>query len=144
MIKKNGFTLIELLVVISVIGILTAVLMASFSTTQKRSRDAKRRADLLAVQKSLEQCYVLSSSYPATVSFGSSLDCAGQTTMNVVPLDPKNDDPYIYAYSANSDLDAYCLCGLLEQIGSGNANSAGTGGSCSLTAGDYQCFSNQQ
>ena len=144
--KSRGFTLIELLVVISVIGILVSILASSFTTSQKRSRDTKRRADLQAVQKSLEQCFVLNGLYPtaAQVVSGSGLTCGTQTTMNQVPLDPKNTGTYVYTYSVTVDQDGYCYCALLEQTGGGNANTAGGGGACSLTAGDYQCVSNQQ
>ena len=144
MVLKKGFTLIELLVVISVIGILVSILASSFTTSQKRSRDTKRRADLQAVQKSLEQCYALNQTYLDTITSGQPLTCGTQTTMNSIPLDPKNTEDYIYTYSATAELDGYCLCALLEQIGGGNANTAGANGVCSLTAGDYQCVSNQQ
>ncbi len=143
---KKGFTLIELLVVISVIGILISVVASSFTTGQKRSRDTKRRADLQAVQKSLEQCYALTGLYPAAaqVVSGSGLTCGTQTTMNQIPFDPKGSGSYVYTYSVTVALDGYCYCALLEQIGGGNADTAGAAGACSLTAGDYQCISNQQ
>ncbi len=146
MVLKKGFTLIELLVVISVIGILVGILASSFTTGQKRGRDTKRRADLQAVQKSLEQCFVLNGVYPAAaqVVSGSGLTCGTQTTMNLIPLDPKNSGSYVYTYTVTADLDGYCYCAMLEQTASGNANTAGGGGACSLTAGDYQCISNQQ
>ena len=144
--KSRGFTLIELLVVISVIGILVSVVASSFTTGQKRSRDTKRRADLQAVQKSLEQCYALTGLYPvaAQVVSGSGLTCGTQTTMNQIPFDPKNNGSYVYTYSVTAELDGYCYCALLEQIGGGNADTAGSNGACSLTAGDYQCTANQQ
>jgi len=144
MVLKRGFTLIELLVVISVIGILVSIITSSFTTSQKRGRDTKRRADLQAIQKSLEQCYALNSLYPAVaqVVSGSPLICGTQTTMNLIPSDPKSTG--VYTYSTTAELDAYCYCALLEQTGGGNANTAGGGGLCSLTAGDYQCVANQQ
>jgi prepilin-type N-terminal cleavage/methylation domain-containing protein len=43
---KAGFTLIELLVVIAIIGILAAIGVSSFGTSQIKARDAKRAADL--------------------------------------------------------------------------------------------------
>lgn len=144
MVLKRGFTLIELLIVISVIGILVSIITSSFTTGQKRGRDTKRRADLQAVQQSLEQCFVLNQAYPNAITSGQALTCGIRTTMNLVPLDPKNNAPHVYTYSATADQGGYCYCALLEQSGSGNANTAGAGGSCSLTAGDYQCVSNQQ
>ncbi len=48
-----GFTLIELLVVISIIGILAAFIVASFTSAQQKARDSRRKADLDAVKKAL-------------------------------------------------------------------------------------------
>lgn len=50
---KKGFTLIELLVVISIIGILAAFIVASFTSAQQKARDSRRKADLDAVKKAL-------------------------------------------------------------------------------------------
>ena len=145
MVLKRGFTLIELLVVISIIGILISIITSSFTTSQKRSRDTKRRADLQAVQKSLEQCYVLNRLYPAAITGGQPLTCGSQTTMNLIPLDPKNTADYVYSYSITAGQDGYCFCALLEQVGGGNANTAGGGGLCSYGGTkNYQCVGSQQ
>ena len=54
---KKGFTLIELLVVISIIGILVAVAVASYTGAQIKARDARRRSDMKAIQSTMEQYY---------------------------------------------------------------------------------------
>ena len=51
---KRGFTLIELLVVVAVIGLLATIVVASFTSAQKKARDAKRKSDLDAIKKALE------------------------------------------------------------------------------------------
>lgn len=142
----RGFTLIELLVTISIIGIILGIVSVSFSTAQKNTRDSRRRADLAAIQKSVEQCYVLESEYPASIAVvsGSSLTCGSQTTMNSVPYDPKNTGGYVYTYTADGDGLNYCLCSELEKTGTGNANSVGITGVCSFVAGNNYCLSNQQ
>lgn len=52
-----GFTLIELLVVIVILALLSMIGLASFTNTQKRARDAKRKGDLKSIQNALEQYY---------------------------------------------------------------------------------------
>ena len=50
---KKGFTLVELLVVIAIIGVLASFIVASFTTAQRKARDARRKADLNAMKKAL-------------------------------------------------------------------------------------------
>ena len=139
---KKGFTLLELLVTISIIGILVGIGSVSFSTAQRKGRDSRRQADMTAIQKSLEECYALTTSYPASVTTGGSITCSTQTVMNLVPADPKPGSSYTYTVNAGT---TYCLCALMENTGSGNANSAGSGGSCSFGGTkNYFCVSNQQ
>jgi len=130
--QKRGFTLFELLVVISIIGLLVAVGAVSYSSAQKRGRDAKRREDLQAVQKALEQYYVANNSqYIAGCNPGTEFLPGG------LPSDPKGGD---YSYSYDCDSDSYCICAKLENTGKGNATDA----SCSWGSGDYFCVSNLQ
>jgi len=49
-----GFTLIELLVVISIIGILAALGIASYSRAEKNTRDTQRMSDLGQYRIALE------------------------------------------------------------------------------------------
>lgn len=52
--KYSAFTLIELLVVISIIGILAGMVIVSFSSTQKQTRDTARKSDLAQYRNLLE------------------------------------------------------------------------------------------
>lgn len=139
--KNKGFSLLELLVVISIIGILISLGVASFSTAQKKSRDARRKADIKAMQDGFEQYYAVNSgSYGAT--------CAAMFAVSDIfpagsPVDPKGG--VTYAYTCDSDADGYCVCAYLEGgVGSGNSDSAASI-PCSYGGDeDYQCLSNLQ
>lgn len=73
MLKKSGFTLIELLVAISIIAILSAIGLVTFSSVLKQGRDSKRQSDLRSIQSALEQYYADQFFYPIGVPFGSIL-----------------------------------------------------------------------
>jgi prepilin-type N-terminal cleavage/methylation domain-containing protein len=65
---KSAFTLLEMLVVIGIIGILVGMGAVSYSTAQKKARDAKRKQDLKAIQNAFEQYYsICNYKYPAAV-----------------------------------------------------------------------------
>jgi prepilin-type N-terminal cleavage/methylation domain-containing protein len=89
---KKAFTLLEMLVVIGIIAILVSLGFASYSTVQKKARDAKRKGDLSAMQKVLEQCYSLNSySYPTITGGGTtelSTDCTALGGPDITFTDP--------------------------------------------------------
>jgi len=128
--KRDGFTLFELLVVISIIGLIVAVGMVSYSQAQKRGRDARRKEDLKAWQKGLEQYYAENTAYIVGCDPGSDFMPGG------VPADPKPGFNYAPSCTATS----YCICAGLEISGIGNA----TNTSCNYASGDYFCVSNLQ
>ena len=52
--KSSGFTLIELLIVVAIISILSVVGYVQYNNIQKSARDAKRKADIESIGKSME------------------------------------------------------------------------------------------
>ena len=65
---KKGFTLIELLVVIAIIGVLASVVLASLNTARRKSRDAKRIADIKQIQLALEMMFDDNGEYPDAIA----------------------------------------------------------------------------
>jgi prepilin-type N-terminal cleavage/methylation domain-containing protein len=96
---KKAFTLLEMLVVVGIIAILVGLGISSYSTAQKKARDAKRKSDLKAIQNALEQYYsICGFQYPTPQASGgfTSIYCPSPTTaiMPTVPVDPKTITPY--------------------------------------------------
>lgn len=120
--KFTGFTMIELLVVISIIGILTAISLISFSTSQKQARDAERKSDIKQYQTALEAYSNRQASmlYPSrTTEVDASGLCVTLGISGSCPQDPKQPT-YTYKYisngsgNPNNDASQYILWGYLE------------------------------
>lgn len=118
--NSTGFTLIELLVVIAIIGILAALATVSYSESQQKSRDSRRKADLSAIQKALElakQDTAGAYSYPICLSYGPppvgmptnacDLDILAPTYIKTIPVDPKTNIAYTY-YTYTNDYSTSC------------------------------------
>lgn len=111
---KKSFTLLEMLVVIGIIAILVTIGFASYSTVQKKARDAKRQGDLKAAQQVMEQCYSVNNfAYPTITDDGagkvSSTCPAPNDAITFSIKDPLNTDTYIYSYTQD-----YSITGDLE------------------------------
>jgi len=101
----KGFTLLEVLVVIGIISILVTLGIASYSTAQKKARDAKRQSDLKGAQQVMEQCYSVNSfAYPAILGTGTiTATCpAPNTNITFTITDPLNTDTYIYTIASTT------------------------------------------
>jgi prepilin-type N-terminal cleavage/methylation domain-containing protein len=116
--RKLGFTLIELLEVISIIGILTIISTSSFRNTQIKAHDSQRKSDLDAVSKSLMMYYNDKGVFPESFTFGDEITgFVGDNDivyMRKTPLDPKNDDGYVYVYKVSDDFKEFNLFANLE------------------------------
>lgn len=120
--RKKGFTLIELLVVIAIIGLLGTLSVVSFSNTRAKSRDVKRKQDLITIQKALELYYQDNGAYPITSGYwGTCVNGGSRTTSGVnayipnltptyisnLPTDPTGRNTYPPACGANNDWACY-------------------------------------
>jgi len=103
---SKGFTLLEMLVVIGIISVLVSMGFASYSTAQKKARDAKRQGDLKAAQQVMEQCYSVNSFQYPIISANSgtiSATCpAPNASITFSFNDPLNTGTHIYAITTST------------------------------------------
>lgn len=93
-----GFTLVELLIVMSIIGILAAIGLGSFTTAQMRGRDAERKSDLKQISHALELYYSDHGKYPPTtlIVSGSEFTDGKTVYFKNIPSDPVSSQSYTY------------------------------------------------
>jgi type II secretory pathway pseudopilin PulG len=135
-IKRNlrlkGFSLIELLVVATIIIVISAIGLVSFSQSGKSARDSRRKADLEVVRQALVQYRIDSGAgkypYPAAGSATARYTALGNSGVlspdylnSLLPVDPKHtgESAYSYAYINAADVDGthvsrFCLCAVME------------------------------
>ncbi len=138
---SKGFTLIELLVVISIIGLLSTLAVYAVNVARVKARDAKRKADLVQIQKAIELFYDASGSYPREgcnedssngcdhtddwwTGGGLAADYNGHNISEFIdlPVDPLNNATYYYHYEphceAGGTKQGYQIRTRLESSGS--------------------------
>jgi len=95
--KNQGFTIIELLVSIVVIGILSTIMVVSYTGIQQRSRDTDRASDITQIKLALDKYHAEKSQYPSVCS-ADGADCSVSllaqelvpTHIKSIPHDPRN------------------------------------------------------
>ncbi len=136
-----GFSLVELLVVISIIGVLTAILMANFMGARDRAKDAQRIEDLNGMKNALRLYYNDHQSYPVGTGFTSvaNFSAADQTELlKVIP----GIAGVGFTYYQTDNGDSFQLCvGLDAGSGNDDVNSqvkcgSGVTGVCGLGIGN--------
>lgn len=130
---KKSFTLIEILVVTTIIVLLTAVGVVSYSSFSKSSRDARRKADLDQVRAALEMYRSNEDAYPA--GDWVSLSVLTPNYIQSLPTDPKNST-YSYYYSGTAN--DYVIGAYLEADTTAPTCATGcTVGTCKYCLGPY-------
>ncbi len=118
-----GFTLIETLVVITVLGIITTLISASFIRSQRSGRDSARRSDMNAYRGALEQYANANGGlYPNSVSV---ISFTSSSCLSLAPTyvgrcagDPRSgvgaQPDYKYQTSSDGSQINYCIWAKLE------------------------------
>jgi len=118
---KKSFTLLELMIAIVILGVLSALISGNFFTSLKKSKDARRKADLEQIQRALEMYYEDKRAYPTQAAasgfpFGGKFcetpTCSSNEKiyMQKVPNDPVSS----YSYQYQSDGTYYRLFSCIE------------------------------
>ena len=139
--KIQGFTLIELLLVIAIMGILMVIGIFSFTVSQQRGRDSKRKQEISKIADALEMYVSDFGSYPSAGSDGTITGCgpggdtatvctwgqawvvnSGTVYMQKLPADPIAGQTYRYKQTG----DGYYLFAGLERSDDVNVIKVGT------------------
>lgn len=147
---KKAFTLIEILVVLGIIGVILGLGFASYSSAQKKARDAKRASDINQIQNAFEQYYsICNYVYPVDDTGGlpkavpTSIICDENSNiiMRNVPLDPLGNQYQVVA--ADTSKSTYTICPPpVRDIGNNNYRTEI--GDCKYPDNPFCCASNQQ
>lgn len=143
---SSGFTLMELLVVIVILGVLITVGISSYISTQRKSRDVRRKNDMRQIASALELYYNDKGRYPSdngdlgnikgcdagdnvVCAWGSLMkDSKGTIYMVKLPGDPASGWQYYYdayggqgkGYQLYARLESSQDIDLKREVGSGN------------------------
>lgn len=115
--SKTGFTLIEILVVMAIIGLLATIILGSFSNARKKSRDARRVADLKQLENAIHLYVSISNglSPVALSNLTTGGSCGTSPCIVGIPVDPSGGtNAYGYVQLASG---GYVLGTVLETPG---------------------------
>lgn len=119
--RSPGFTFIEMLVVSVLIVVLSMIVMVTFSSASKKTRDSRRKKDLMNTQVALESFRQSNAIYPDDLSE------LVPDQLEAVPHDVKQASGWNdYSYTKSTDL-TYQLVAYLENTNDADANGTAYG-----------------
>lgn len=109
--NQKGFSLVELFIAVTIMGIIATMAFSILNpvTQQKKTRDARRKADLEVIRQTLElyRADDSSSQYPSNLDLLETGDFISD-----LPEDPASNSAYLYAPGASNA--TFNLCATLE------------------------------
>jgi len=143
--EKKGFTLVELLVVISIMGVLALIVASNFLSAQRRSRDAKRKADLATISKAITMYYNDYGYFPGSQEVNQSIGTGAPLVkgeyiyMKESPFESVDSMPR-YVYVVSTDLKSFNLFAELENRDDGQCKQDESGKGVWYVGGEYYCY----
>lgn len=133
---KSGFTLIEILIVVIIIGLLAGIATVSFSTSERRSRDARRKADIVLMRDSMN-LYAIDNKgvYPTLPNFSSNLE--GVAICSTIANRPGSKDNWTYL---ENTLAKYIQNGFLPTDPKWKCSGKDVAGGSTLDEMDYMFY----
>ncbi len=108
--KTKGFTLIELLVTIVIIGVLVTISVATFSSYQKKSRDAKREMELTQMAKAIAIDYTINEKGCGKGNAYAARPCVMKIIKDAgITLPPAEKDCYVYGFDMGNPTDFFVI-----------------------------------
>ena len=119
--KRNGFTLIEILVVATIIGLLAAIGITSYTQFNIQARNTRRKADAENVRGALEMYKSNVGNYPSLLD---NLTTPPNQYLKSLPTDPKGTTVNNWSSSVygctGSPCTTYTITVNLEPVATGN------------------------
>ncbi len=112
--KARGFTLIELLIAIAVVGILTALAVASYEFAMVKTRRGAAKACLAEGAQAMERKYTLTFSYEGATLPACSDDVTDHYTVGFAASEPTATTFRIEAVPKGSQASSDSTCGTLS------------------------------
>ncbi|MFH1826960.1 MAG: prepilin-type N-terminal cleavage/methylation domain-containing protein [bacterium] len=124
--NRTGFTMIEMLFALSIIAIIIALGLVSYSKALIKSRDSTRKTDLESISNALEQykSHNEFGSYPSSIyknlefeKYMTSVPTPYPAGYNPIPVDPQTKKEYFYEplpAGCEPSFDTSCISYTLE------------------------------
>lgn len=127
----SSFTLIELIIFIVLFSLLIFMVLRGIKVQLQRARDTRRKADVGAMRKVLDEYFDDAGCYPSCpVACDVDLSFGSVTYLSSIPCDPTSGSSYRYVTDDSSCPSQFQLYAKLENAGDSLIDSVGCRGGC--------------